>query len=70
MFPVPVNASQFPFIARVVTVFPRKETGGTGTLIGPRLILTAGHVVFDPMWGGDALRFAVTLGGQNRQKHL
>jgi V8-like Glu-specific endopeptidase len=40
---------------------------GTATLIGPRLLLTAGHVVFDPRYGGDAVRFEVTIGGNVRQ---
>jgi V8-like Glu-specific endopeptidase len=64
--PNAIDARNYPFIAQITTVFSRQTTGGTGTLIGPRLVLTAGHVVYDPTWGGDALRFLLTLGGPTR----
>ncbi len=43
-----VEAVKFPAIAFVKTVFvDGYVTVGTASLIGPRLLLTAGHVVFD-----------------------
>lgn len=64
--PVPVEARRFPFIAQILSYFPHlngRFAVGTGTLIGPRVVLTAGHVVFDGLKGGYASAWRVTLGG-------
>lgn len=67
-------ASRLPPVAYIETTFAgrdqagnRVRTAGTGTLIGPRIILTAGHVVFEPLhgdeqFGGRPLDIVVTLG--------
>ena len=67
-------ASNFPFIGYIRTTFPNPTMGpggleiGTGTLIAPRLVLTAGHIVFDPDQGGQAVSIDLTFGGpQGRQ---
>lgn len=65
--PVQLLGAQLPFMACIETRFPGKYgeevvTAGTGTLIGPRLLLTAGHVVYDPHHGGMPLGFQVTMG--------
>ena len=65
--PSQLDAGNYPFIAQIITTFSREITGGSGILIGPRLILTAGHVVYDPTWGGEPEEFAVTLGGEVRK---
>lgn len=64
--------SRLPFVACIETRFPGVDgrevvTAGTGTLIGPRLLLTAGHVVFDPIHGGMPLGFQVTMGASPRR---
>jgi V8-like Glu-specific endopeptidase len=66
---VPAVASDFPFIAYIETSFPNPTRGpggleiGTGTLIAPRLILTAGHIVYDAQQGGKAVSIDVRFGG-------
>jgi glutamyl endopeptidase len=64
--PQQAEASSFPFVAYLKVVFPfqaktGKFTVGTGTLIAPRLILTAGHVVYEQ--AAFAQSIIVTLGG-------
>lgn len=76
-----VNASRFPAIAFVETIFEDGyRTVGTATLIAPRLLLTAGHVVFDHyrVRNGNVFlasdrasrprEFRVTLGGSVAQR--
>jgi V8-like Glu-specific endopeptidase len=53
----------------VRAVFPNQPPNiqyyaGTGCLIGPRVVLTAGHVVYDPSKGGYATAVDVTFGGR------
>jgi V8-like Glu-specific endopeptidase len=66
---LPADASKFPFIGYIQTSFPNPTAGlggleiGTGSLIAPRLVLTAAHMVYDPDQGGQALSVAVTFGG-------
>jgi V8-like Glu-specific endopeptidase len=68
--PALVNARDYPFIGFVRAFFssakPDVYAVGTGTLIGPRVVLTAGHVVFDRQYGGYPWRIDVTLGGAQR----
>ena len=55
-------------MACIETQFPNQVvTAGTGTLVGPRMLLTAGHVVYDPVHGGKPRSFRVTLGNAPRQ---
>jgi hypothetical protein len=73
--PVPVIDPVFdatilgPSVAFLKTIFPMPAAGvggftiGTGTLIAPRILLTAGHVVFDPSQGGFITSAQVTFGG-------
>lgn len=61
------NARAYSFMAYVLSMFPGRDgrsatTLGTATLIGPRLLLTAGHVVYDPLYGGGASQFEIRLG--------
>ena len=62
-------ASDFPYIGYIETSFPTPTHGpggleiGTGTLIAPCVVLTAGHIVFDPNQGGQADAITITLGG-------
>jgi len=60
-----VDASDFPFVARIISTFAgNHRTVGSGTLIAPRLVLTAGHNIFDPTKpGGYAVKWNVALGG-------
>jgi V8-like Glu-specific endopeptidase len=64
-FPVlRADAGAFPAIAALRCTFPNGElVGGSGTLIAPRLLLTAGHVLFDPSRGGQVTRAEATFGG-------
>src|SRR5947209_7851114 len=64
------DAATWPYVGYVNAYFPRPELAGgysvgTGTLIGPRVVLTAGHVVYDPSQGGKASSFAIRFGGPN-----
>lgn len=64
-----VDALEFPQIGLIRSFFPRRVvpfTVGTGTLIDPRIVLTAGHVVYDHFRGGRADFVDVTLGNENR----
>jgi V8-like Glu-specific endopeptidase len=60
---VPADAARFPAVAFLTSDFPTGRVGGTGVLIAPRLVLTAGHVLFDPARGGQTLRVQATFGG-------
>src|SRR5262245_2615811 len=66
---LPSEASRFPFIGYVETTFPNPTYGpggleiGTGSLIAPRVVLTAGHMVYDPGQGGQAVSIDLTFGG-------
>lgn len=54
----PVVASGFPNVAYIKAHFPRPHGAfdvGTGTLIAPRVVLTAGHVVYDDEQDGKAV---------------
>jgi V8-like Glu-specific endopeptidase len=63
-------ASQWPWVGFVRSFFPALAgrqlpfAVGTGSLIQQRLVLTAGHVVFDREYGGAPLAVDVTLPGQ------
>ncbi|MBX9585100.1 MAG: trypsin-like peptidase domain-containing protein [Gemmataceae bacterium] len=58
------DAADYPAVAALRCSFPNGElVGGTGTLIAPRLVLTAAHVLFDPARGGKALNVEATFGG-------
>jgi V8-like Glu-specific endopeptidase len=58
-----------PAVAFIETEFPEPAKGaggrtiGTGTLISDRLLLTAGHIVFDPSQGTWAKHVRVRFGG-------
>ena len=57
------------YVGMVRSFFPSgggAAMGGSGTLINRRLILTAGHVVYDPSKGGYPTRIDVELGGAQR----
>lgn len=60
--------SNKPFIGFIQTRFPSPHGGpgglelGTGTLIAPRVVLTAGHIVFDATQGGQALSVDILFG--------
>jgi V8-like Glu-specific endopeptidase len=69
---IPANPADFPFIAHLVMTFPVAGGGirravGSGSLISSRMILTAGHNIFDPLLtnsqNGYAGNWIVTLGG-------
>jgi V8-like Glu-specific endopeptidase len=66
---LPADASQFPYIGYVETTFPNPTMGpggreiGSGTLIAPRLVLTAGHIVYDSHQGGQAVSITVRFAG-------
>ena len=68
--PERVDAKSWPYIAFLRMHFPNQAAGvdsvGTGTLIAPRLILTAGHNIFDYVRGGFAQSVEATLGAQPR----
>jgi V8-like Glu-specific endopeptidase len=72
---VPAEASNFPFIGYLQTSFPSPTAGpggleiGTGSLIAPRLVLTAGHMVYDADQGGQAVSIDVTFGGPQGRKY-
>lgn len=63
-----IDKDLFPFIGYVQAVFPTQIPGvqfsvGSGTLIGPRVVLTAGHVVYDASKQGFATQVDVTFNG-------
>jgi V8-like Glu-specific endopeptidase len=65
MVPKFLDKTLWPFVGMVRSYFPGlkgQAAGGTGTLIHPRVILTAGHVVYDPSRGGYPTRADVELG--------
>ena len=63
------DASNFPWVGYIQTSFPNPTYGpggleiGTGSLIAPRLVLTAGHIVYDRNQGGQAVSVDITFGG-------
>jgi V8-like Glu-specific endopeptidase len=63
------DASRIPSIAFLRSHFPRPKfppngfSVGTGCLIAPRLVLTAGHIVYDAFQGGKATGISITFGG-------
>jgi len=64
-----VNAASFPFIAFLKVTFPNQVNTsnysvGSGTLIAPRVVLTAGHVLYERAQGGLARRVELVFGGQ------
>src|SRR5437870_1656671 len=68
---IPADANNFPFIASIETTFPTPIPPGslevgTGTLIAPRVVLTAAHVVFDRERGGKAVSIDISFGGALR----
>lgn len=69
MDPSLLDKTQWPYVGLVRSYFPAlngQAAGGTGTLINPRVILTAGHVVYDPSRGGYPTLVQVELGGHQR----
>jgi len=67
MNPGPLDKAQWPYVGLVRSYFPGlggQAAGATGTLINPRVILTAGHVVYDPSRGGYPTVVNVELGGR------
>jgi V8-like Glu-specific endopeptidase len=69
MVPKFLDKTQWPYVGMIRSYFRGlngKAAGGSGTLIHPRVILTAGHVVFDPSRGGYPTRVDVELGGTRR----
>lgn len=68
--PSPVDARRWPAICYLQMLFPRTSSGhfavGSGCLIGERVILTAGHNVFDPARGGKVETVQVVFGGGDR----
>jgi V8-like Glu-specific endopeptidase len=61
---LPAPASSFPWIGCIRANFPNGPVGGTGSLIAPRLVLTAAHVLYDAVhWGGKVQSVTVTFGG-------
>jgi glutamyl endopeptidase len=72
---LPTDATRFPFVGYIETSFPSPARGpggleiGTGTLIAPRLVLTAAHMVYDPAQGGQAVSIDITFGGPQGRKY-
>jgi V8-like Glu-specific endopeptidase len=69
MFPQPLDKTQFPYVGMIRSFFPNRggnADGGTGTLIHPQVILTAGHVVYDAAGGGYPTRADIELGDTQR----
>ena len=63
----PADPAKFPNVVHVLSVFPRGTTVGSAALIGPRVLLTAGHVVYDPRLGNAARHFSIAIGGRPRR---
>jgi V8-like Glu-specific endopeptidase len=69
MDPGYLDKTLWPYVGQIRCYFPNlngQAAGATGTLITPRLILTAGHVVYDPSRGGYPTLARIELGGQQR----
>jgi V8-like Glu-specific endopeptidase len=62
----PTTAFPNHAICKLIVTFPYSPTGlafvGTGSLIGRRHVLTAGHVIFSALWGGWAKTILVVPG--------
>ena len=70
MNPVWLDKTLWPWVGFVRSFFPNmggSYTVATGSLIDPQVILTAGHVVYDPSRGGYPNVIDVAIGGQQRQ---
>ena len=70
MVPKFLEKTLWPFVGMIRSYFPTlngQASGGTGTLIHPRVILTAGHVVYDPSRGGYPTRADVVLGAKRSE---
>ncbi len=66
MNPRPLDKQLWPQVGFIRSYFPTLNgwfAVGSGTLINPRAILTAGHVVYDRQRGGPADRFEIVFGG-------
>src|SRR5262245_6030761 len=61
---LPAAVTNFPWIGCIRANFPNGLAGGTGSLIAPRLVLTAAHVLYDDVhWGGKVQSVTVTFSG-------
>jgi V8-like Glu-specific endopeptidase len=60
------SKESWPYVARASAFFQSVVGYGTATLIHPRLLLTAGHVVYDRGAGGYPRWIDLELGGANR----
>src|SRR5689334_13012945 len=66
MDPRRLDKAQWPQVGMIRSYFTTLNGWyaiGTGTLIDPRAILTAAHVVFDPTRGGRPSKFEIFFGG-------
>lgn len=63
------EASKFPWIGYITSTFPNDRSGGTGSLIAPRLVLTAAHVLFDPVSRQQTRRTKVIFGGSSQSSY-
>lgn len=67
MVPTQLDKRLWPFVGIIRSHFrglTGRVLGGTGTLIHPQVILTAGHVVYDPSRGGYPTQVDVELGAR------
>ncbi len=63
----PLDKTQWPYVGMIRSYFPGlggQAAGGSGTLIHPQVILTAGHVVYDPSRGGYPTKADVYFAGE------
>jgi V8-like Glu-specific endopeptidase len=65
------NASSFPYAAAVeiVTTFPNSTRVGSGAMVDGTHVLTAGHMVYDPRYGGWATAITVYAGMTDRNQY-
>lgn len=69
MIPQFLEKAKWPYVGKIRSYFPGLgggAAGGTGTLIHPKIILTAGHVVYDPHQGDYPTHIDVELGSVRR----
>jgi len=70
------DASSFPYsaVVQVESIFPHTPQGyfteGTGALIDPTHVLTAGHVLYDPSLGGWATSVYVFAGMTSQDQYV